>query len=270
MLSIGEFSNVCKVSTKTLRYYAEIGLLLPQHINNENGYRYYAIEQLESMLFINRLKLYPFSLEEIKSILDTFQDEEILLAIEKKKAEMIKQLEMYSKTIEQMDTDIINLKKGKSMMSYLDTIDIRVVTVPSMYLLSVRKLVDEKEFSEAYANSFGSLFTKMQQEKISLIGPPMVLFHDQEYEPLGLDTEFAIPINNSDREFCPGLCIRTVLHGTYSQLPSVYAKQREWMDKEGYESNGPLYEVYVKDPSEISDEKELITEVFCPIKKINA
>lgn len=29
MLSIGEFSNICKVSTKTLRYYAEIDLLEP-------------------------------------------------------------------------------------------------------------------------------------------------------------------------------------------------------------------------------------------------
>lgn len=27
MLTIGEFSNICRVSTKTLRYYAEIGLI---------------------------------------------------------------------------------------------------------------------------------------------------------------------------------------------------------------------------------------------------
>ena len=30
MLSIGEFSSICRVSTKTLRYYDEIGLLTPQ------------------------------------------------------------------------------------------------------------------------------------------------------------------------------------------------------------------------------------------------
>lgn len=47
VLSIGEFSNICKVTTKTLRYYAEIGLLQPSEIDPENGYRYYAIEQLE-------------------------------------------------------------------------------------------------------------------------------------------------------------------------------------------------------------------------------
>lgn len=58
MLSIGEFSKICKVSTKTLRYYAEIGLLEPSEVNPQNGYRYYAMEQLERMLFINRLKAY--------------------------------------------------------------------------------------------------------------------------------------------------------------------------------------------------------------------
>lgn len=69
MLSIGEFSNICQVSTKALRYYDEIGLLKPSEINPENGYRYYSIDQLERMLFINRLKSYSFSLEEIKEFL---------------------------------------------------------------------------------------------------------------------------------------------------------------------------------------------------------
>ncbi len=39
MLSIGEFSKICEVSTKTLRYYSEIGLIYPDEINPENGYR---------------------------------------------------------------------------------------------------------------------------------------------------------------------------------------------------------------------------------------
>lgn len=74
MLSIGEFSKICEVSTKTLRYYDEIGLIHPDEINPENGYRYYSIKQLTKMLFINRLKSYHFSLEEIKDILEWEQD----------------------------------------------------------------------------------------------------------------------------------------------------------------------------------------------------
>ena len=91
MLSIGEFSNICKVSAKTLRYYAEIGLLEPSEVNPDNGYRYYAIEQLEKMLFINRLKAYSFSLDEIKTILqlEEIQDDNLYLAFIHKKKETV-------------------------------------------------------------------------------------------------------------------------------------------------------------------------------------
>ena len=69
MLSIGEFSKICKVSTKTLRYYDEIGLINPSKINQENGYRYYSIEQLETMLFVNRLKQYNFLWKKLEQLL---------------------------------------------------------------------------------------------------------------------------------------------------------------------------------------------------------
>lgn len=91
MLSIGEFSKICEVSTKTLRYYDEIELVRTSEINPENGYRYYGVEQLTTMLFINRLKSYHFSLEEIKAIIATEEREEILsFKLDQKKKEFEK------------------------------------------------------------------------------------------------------------------------------------------------------------------------------------
>lgn len=272
MLSIGEFSNICKVSTKTLRYYAEIGLILPDEINPENGYRYYSIEQLEKMLFINRLKSYNFSLEKIKTILDSeeLQDEKLYLELTRKKKVIEKQVQEFEKTLDQLNNDISNLRQGKSIMSYLESIDVQLVEVPKMYLLSFRKMVHEYDFAEEYGNCFSKLIKKIQEDKLTILAPPMVLFHGEEFSPFGLDTEFAIPVKEyvtGTRDFCPGLCLKTVLYGSYSELPSVYAKQREWAEKEGYECNNALYEVYVTDPSQVSKESELITEIYYPIKK---
>ncbi len=272
MLSIGEFSNICKVSTKTLRYYAEIGLILPDEINPENGYRYYSIEQLETMLFINRLKSYNFSLEEIKTILESEEllDEKLYFALTKKKKEIEKQVQEFKKTLDQLNNDISYLKQGKSIMSYLESIDIQLVEVPKMYLLSIRKMVHEYEFAEEYGNCFSKLFKKIQDDKLTMLNPPMVLFHSAEFSPYGLDTEFAIPVKEyvkGTRDFYPGLCLKTVLYGSYSNLSSVYTKQHEWAEKEGYESNNALYEVYVTDPSQVLKESELITEIYYPVKK---
>ena len=272
MLSIGEFSNICKVSTKTLRYYAEIGLILPDEINPENGYRYYSIEQLETMLFINRLKSYNFSLEEIKEILisEEVLDKKLYLALNRKKKEIEKQAQEIEKTLDQLNNDISNLRQGKSIMSYLEGIDVKLVEVPKMCLLSIRKMVHEYDIAEEYGNSFRKLFEKIQDHKLTILAPPMVLFHSAEFSPLGLDTEFAILVKEyvtGTRDFYPGLCLKTVLHGSYSNLSSVYIKQREWAEKEGYESNNALYEVYIADPSQVLTESELITEIYYPIKK---
>jgi DNA-binding transcriptional MerR regulator len=272
MLTIGEFSNICKVSTKTLRYYAEIGLILPDEINPENGYRYYAIDQLETMLFINRLKSYNFSLEEIKTILESeeTQDEKLYLALTRKKQEIEKQVQEMKDSLDQLNNDILNLKQGKSIMSYMDSIDVQLVEVSKMYLLSIRKMVHKYDFAAEYGICFGKLIRKIQEDKLTFVAPPMVLFHSEEFSPIGLDTEFAVPIKEyvkGTRDFQPGLCLKTILQGSYANLSSVYTKQREWAEKEGYESSNALYEVYVTDPSEVSNESELITEIYYPVKK---
>lgn len=272
MLSIGEFSNICKVSTKTLRYYAEIGLILPAEINPYNGYRYYSIKQLETMLFINRLKSYNFSLDEIKELLESeeSQDEKLYMALTRKKKEIDKKVREFEDALSQLDLDLSNLSQGKSMMSYLENIDVQLTEVPRMTLLYIRKMVQEQEFAAEYENCFGKLLRNIVDNKLTMAAPPMVMFHSDEFSPFGLDTEFAIPVKEcvkGTRDFHPGLCLKTVLHGTYSNLPSVYAKQREWAEREGYESKDALYEVYVTDPSHVSKESDLITEIYYPVKK---
>ncbi len=272
MLSIGEFSKICKVSTKTLRYYDEIGLIKPSKINPENNYRYYSIEQLETMLFINRLKQYNFSLEEIRTIItsEEIPNEKLCLELYKKKKKLEKQIQIYSQITERLNEDIAVLKQGKSIMSYLNKIDVQLVEVPVMYLVSIRKMVCKFEMEEQYACCFNSILRKIQYDKLTVNAPPMVLFHGDEFTPLGLDTEFAIPVEQfvkGTRDFCPGLCLKTTLHGGYSNLTSIYTKQCEWAEQNGYENNGPLYEVYITDPTQTSNEDDRVTEIYYPVKK---
>lgn len=273
MLAIGEFSNICKVSTKTLRYYAEIGLLEPSEVNPENGYRYYAIEQLEKMLFINRLKSYSFSLDEIKTIIQSeeMQSDNLYRAFIDKKKEIKKQVHNYRQLLTQLEDDISAIEQGKSIMSYMDEIDVRLVDVPKMYLLSIRKNIRAEDYPTEYIKCYGKLFKKIAVDKLTMSGAPMILFHSAEYSPNGLDTEFAIPVQEyvtGTRDFSPGLCLKTVVRGAYTELSSVYAKQIKWAEKEGYQNTNALFEVYLTDPSQVEDIKDNITEVYYPVKKV--
>ena len=70
MYTIGEFSKIGSVSTKTLRYYDEIGLLHPARVDGDNHYRYYTEEQVDEILYIAELKSLDLRLEQIKAVVD--------------------------------------------------------------------------------------------------------------------------------------------------------------------------------------------------------
>ena len=122
MLAIGEFSKICKVSTRTLRHYDSINLIKPKKINEENGYRYYEIAQVKEMLLIERLKKYQFSLDEIAEILHSntnilldkiiVQEEKIKDVISQYK-EIEKQMQITYSLMEDKKTYIIMNRKFK-------------------------------------------------------------------------------------------------------------------------------------------------------------
>lgn len=273
MLSIGEFSKICGVSTKTLRYYAEISLITPDDINAENGYRYYSIKQLKKMLFINRLKSYHFSLEEIKALVELEADlaeEKIYAAFNRKKREMERELNTLAYTLKKMNTDIENLEKGIPIMSYLDKFDVQLVETQPMTILYMRQILSSDGFDLGYGKYFSRLYEKIAIENLTMLGMPMTFYHSAEFNPTGNDTEFAIPVKEAvkgTRDLLGGLCAKSVLKGAYPELTSIYANLMEWIEKEGYELVKSPYEVYITDPSEAATPEDMITEVYFPVKK---
>jgi len=66
---IGELSRLAEIPTATISYYERLGLLLePQR--SPQGYRLYAADALERLIFIQSAKAFGLSLEEVKQLLD--------------------------------------------------------------------------------------------------------------------------------------------------------------------------------------------------------
>ena len=74
MLRIGEFSVLSQISIHMLRHYNEIGLLIPEYIDDFTGYRYYSEKQLPIANKIKALKSMGLSLSLIKEILTKYTD----------------------------------------------------------------------------------------------------------------------------------------------------------------------------------------------------
>ncbi|MFD1204992.1 MerR family transcriptional regulator [Sporosarcina contaminans] len=70
MKTIAEMAKMFGVSTRTIRYYEEIGLLEPER--TENNQRLYSSAELAKLKLIFRGKRYGFSLDEIKEMVLLF------------------------------------------------------------------------------------------------------------------------------------------------------------------------------------------------------
>src|SRR5678815_5721945 len=66
---IGAFARFTQTPVKTLRYYAELGLLRPAHVDGRTGYRFYTAAQVERLNRILVFKDLGFSLGEIRGLL---------------------------------------------------------------------------------------------------------------------------------------------------------------------------------------------------------
>ena len=71
--SISDMADMFNVSTRTIRYYEEIGLLKPER--NQNGYRIYGKKEKIQLQLIFRGKKYGFALDEIKDMILRFDED---------------------------------------------------------------------------------------------------------------------------------------------------------------------------------------------------
>lgn len=132
MYRIGEFSYLCSMSIKTLRYYDKIGVLIPASVDELTGYRYYDIDQLEQVQKIKSLQEASFTLEEIKAILKE-KNTEILLSKEKqiRKEELNK------------------IQKINKMKKELNNEEVEVLENPNLYITGdFKKLKSYNNFDE--------------------------------------------------------------------------------------------------------------------------
>ena len=69
LLKISEFSSLSGISRQLLIYYDNEGILHPEQVDPENGYRYYSYRQLPSASVIVSLRQAGMSLECIRNYL---------------------------------------------------------------------------------------------------------------------------------------------------------------------------------------------------------
>ena len=155
MFSIGMFSKINKITTKTLRYYEDIVLLKPEYVDEFTNYRYYTTEQLPKLHQIITLKQMGLSLAEIKKAVENPEEvENILMNKEKEMLDVIKSEEY---KIIKLRNYLMNLK-GEVNMN-----DVIIKSLPKVKVASMRKVL--KGYDELF-----NLFPNVMAEEMMKTG----------------------------------------------------------------------------------------------------
>jgi len=71
-MNISDAAQTCQLTTKALRHYESVGLVVPER--RPNGYREYGAQHLKDLSFLAHSRAMGFSLEECRQLLELYRN----------------------------------------------------------------------------------------------------------------------------------------------------------------------------------------------------
>ncbi|MBS4215252.1 MULTISPECIES: MerR family transcriptional regulator [Neobacillus] len=106
--SINEIASMFDISSRTIRYYEEVGLLKSEERTDNNQHRYFTEKERLRLKLILRGKRQGFKLEEIKEMVDLYESNPT------GQEEKRKILEYTDKKLKELDEKILELQSLKA------------------------------------------------------------------------------------------------------------------------------------------------------------
>ena len=266
MLKIGDFSKLSRVSIRMLRHYDDIGLLKPAETDTFTGYRYYREDQLFTIGRITALKDMGFSLSDIIRILENYDDPEKMESFLSARQEELSRLSKETEyKLMLLETARKRLRK-EQIMNY----DVTVKTIPERYAATVHMVVPHYEDE-------GMLWGMMAECKTPLIPADPCLacaaFLDKEYKEENVEIMVSMTVKGTyeDTEHVkfktlPAVKVAScIIKGSYEQMGDATATVVSWINENGYQISGPMFNIYHVGPVQTQNPDEYVTEVCFPI-----
>lgn len=261
---IGLFAQMNRITVKALRFYEEQGLLLPAKIDEESGYRYYTMSQMETLHRILALKEAGFTIEDMKHLNASGDERGFLLR--KKKALLEKIAEL---TLQLSKIDGYLMAGGNSLSA-----PVMVKTIPETVCAVMRRRID----------SYDALFDIMpelggyMEDAGCTCALPEYCF-TQYLEPGFQEAQILVEVceavteKKADRErlrfrTIPETRAACIYHkGSYRDFPKTYEVILLYIEENGYEICGNIRESYIDGVWNKDSEDEWLSEIQIPVVK---
>lgn len=234
---IGEVAGMFHISMGTLRHYEQAGLLRPEYVDPDTGYRYYSARQLEVLNTIRYLRVLDIPLAEIAEFLQNREVDVIEEKLERQQeiiARKQKELELIARKI---DHRLEQLRDARS--SLLDEITVR--RLPAGKFIRIRDSIRIRSYLDLEAQEYRKYDT-------------VFLLLDEEDAYDGTPEQF-------DEQIC--VCIRFC--GSHTEAPQYYAKLMNYIREHDLRADGFSREITLIDYGFTGDTEKFVTEISIPV-----
>lgn len=274
-LSVGDVSEICHLSRRTLRHYDNIGLLKPEKVDGETGYRYYGRAQIFYVSVIQDLKSLGFSLPEIKEALLPENLEKLKNLYRKKHLEVQTQIKTLSQIEERLHfrLDLIErIQFLEQNLSDFPDLHVELKTLPERQIVFTR-YKSSLDF-EGLALRIQELYSLIEKYQLNAFGPYMLIFHNDYQDSHPDPLEMAIALKEKDPRELPctrplpsGLYACTVFFGPHEKTFPAYEKLLSWLHIHHYKITGPAIKIYTKSLAFTDNTEKLLCEIQIPVQK---
>jgi DNA-binding transcriptional MerR regulator len=276
MFRIGEFAQIAQVSGRQLRFYDQLGLLQPAHVDQQTGYRYYSIRQLPRLNSILALKDLGLSLEQIGPLLDReMSPTELRSMLTLKRAQLERSLQEEEARLRHIESRIAQIdREGKA-----DGFDVIVKSTPPTPFLAVNCSCDNMDevvrMVRTVAEEGSRQIKPALRDKLVVVAR-----NDVDAEKLDLDIGFSLtrPSNASVR-IAGDLVLRAtelpaietmatvVRPGTNAESHTSFGTVGRWIEANHYEIAGPCREIFLEPITGPPGFEGALVEIQFPVRK---
>ena len=263
-LSIGEFSRATHLTVKALRHYHERGLLVPDGVDPDSGYRYYGPGQISRGQLIRRLREMEMPLDEIRVVVDAPGDDERDAAITDHLVRMEGELERTREVVSSL-RQLLNEDRSD--------VEVRWTTAPPLRAFARAAVVERDRIAPWCEETFPRIFRDVLAAGRQFPAPAGALFPGDFFERGRGEVTAFVPVaagdgppGGSHEIEIPKAHLGVAEHrGDYATLDQTYGVLAETIAGLGVGLDLPLRERYVVSVNDTDDPSGFVTEVCWPV-----